>query len=133
MPTPTGNPENTVDLGQRLDCWKEIASYLGKGERTVKRWETDRGLPIHRVPGGGRASVYAHTEELDEWMKSSEVPELDASTEDTEDAEEADPLDSGNIDEDLADDAAPANLPLLAPPAKQPFLRSRLLLAFGVL
>jgi hypothetical protein len=82
------------------------------------------------VPGGGRASVYAHTAELDERMKSRDVPGLDAST---EDSEEADPLESSNTNEDLADDAAPVNLPLPDPPGKQPFLRSRLLLAFGVL
>ena len=33
---------------QRLNGWKEIAAYLVRGERTVKRWESDRGLPIHR-------------------------------------------------------------------------------------
>jgi tetratricopeptide (TPR) repeat protein len=62
-------------LGSRLDSWKEIATYLRRGERTVKRWETDRGLPIHRVPGGGRGSVYAYTAELAEWLKSSPAPE----------------------------------------------------------
>jgi tetratricopeptide (TPR) repeat protein len=77
MQTPARNPENTVGLGQRLDCWKEIASYLGKGERTVKRWETNRGLPIHRVPGGGRASVYAHAAELDEWLVSARALEIE--------------------------------------------------------
>jgi len=63
------------NLGSRLDSWKEIATYLRRGERTVKRWETDRGLPIHRVPGGGRGSVYAYTAELAEWLKSSPAPE----------------------------------------------------------
>jgi len=62
-------------LGSRLDSWKEIATYLRRGERTVKRWETDRGLPIHRVPGGGRGSVYAYTAELAEWLRSSPAPE----------------------------------------------------------
>ena len=65
------------DLGNRLDSWKEIASYLRRGERTVKRWETDRGLPVHRVPGGGRGSVYAYTAELAEWLKSSPAAETD--------------------------------------------------------
>ena len=64
--------------GTRLDCWKEIAAYLGKVERTVKRWEADRGLPIHRVPGGGRASVYAYTHELDEWLKSTKASEAES-------------------------------------------------------
>jgi tetratricopeptide (TPR) repeat protein len=65
--------------GTRLDGWKDIATYLGKAERTVKRWEADRGLPIHRVPGGGRASVYAFRGELDEWLKSSNVSESEGS------------------------------------------------------
>src|ERR1700689_3687633 len=64
-------------LGSRLDSWKEIATYLRRGERTVKRWETDRGLPIHRVPGGGRGSVYAYTAELAEWLNSSPATERD--------------------------------------------------------
>src|SRR3984885_7690662 len=63
--------------GSRLDSWKEIATYLRRGERTVKRWETDRGLPIHRVPGGGRGSVYAYMSELTEWLNSSPPTERD--------------------------------------------------------
>jgi tetratricopeptide (TPR) repeat protein len=61
----------------RLDSWKEISVYLGKGERTAKRWESERALPVHRLPGGGRGSVYAYTAELDEWLNSArdEVPE----------------------------------------------------------
>ena len=54
----------------RIDSWKEIADYLGKGERTVKRWESERSLPIHHVPGRGHGSVYAFTAELDEWLLS---------------------------------------------------------------
>jgi tetratricopeptide (TPR) repeat protein len=73
--------------GTRLDSWKEIAAYLCRGERTVKRWETDRGLPIHRLPGGGRASVYAYSSELDEWLKSSEARELTPAQEDAENEE----------------------------------------------
>ena len=59
----------------RLDGWKDIAAYLGKAERTVKRWETNRGLPVHRVPGGAKASVYAYSDELNQWLKSSATPE----------------------------------------------------------
>ena len=54
----------------RLDSWKEIAAYLGRGERTAKRWESERSLPVHRVPGDGRGSVYALASELDEWLTS---------------------------------------------------------------
>lgn len=54
---------------RRLNSWKEIAGYFGKDERTVKRWETQRGLPVHRVPGGTRTSVYAYAAELDRWLR----------------------------------------------------------------
>jgi tetratricopeptide (TPR) repeat protein len=69
MPSAPAKTEN-AGRGARLDSWKEIAAYLGKAERTVKRWEKERGLPAHRLPGSGNASVYAFTAELDEWLKS---------------------------------------------------------------
>ncbi|MDR3741077.1 MAG: hypothetical protein P4L40_18825 [Terracidiphilus sp.] len=65
----------TGTSARRLDGWKTIASYLDKAERTVKRWEADRGLPIHRVPGGGRAAVYAIASELDAWLESNRTYE----------------------------------------------------------
>jgi tetratricopeptide (TPR) repeat protein len=54
-----------------LNGWKEIASYVGRDIRTVERWEKQRGLPIRRVPGAGRATVYAVVSELDEWFASA--------------------------------------------------------------
>lgn len=56
-------PKNT-----RLDSWKAIAAFFGKDERTVKRWEKERGLPIHRLPGAARGTVFAYTGELDQWL-----------------------------------------------------------------
>lgn len=56
---------------RRLDSWKEIAAYFDRDERTVKRWEKERSLPVHRLPGGGRARVFAYTDELSQWMRSS--------------------------------------------------------------
>ncbi len=53
---------------QRLDSWKEIAAYLRRDERTAIRWEKDRGLPVHRVPGGKRKAVFAYPAELDAWL-----------------------------------------------------------------
>jgi hypothetical protein len=53
----------------RFDSWKEIAAYLQRDARTVRRWEQDRALPVHRVPGGGRAAVYAYSNEIDEWLQ----------------------------------------------------------------
>jgi Tfp pilus assembly protein PilF len=63
--------------GKRLDSWKEIATFLGRAERTVKRWEAERGLPVHRVPGSTRGSVFAYSDELAEWLKGRNH-ELDA-------------------------------------------------------
>ena len=60
---------------QRIDSWKEIAAFFGRDERTVKRWESQRGLPVHRVPGGARGTVYAFTEELTAWLRSSQQRE----------------------------------------------------------
>jgi hypothetical protein len=37
--------------GKRLDSWKEIAAFFGRAERTVKRWEGARGLPVPSCPG----------------------------------------------------------------------------------
>jgi Tol biopolymer transport system component len=55
----------------RLDCWKEIASYLKRDVRTVQRWERDFGLPVQRLPGGPKAGVFAMRAELDRWLKSN--------------------------------------------------------------
>jgi tetratricopeptide (TPR) repeat protein len=53
----------------RLDSWKEIAAFFGRDERTVRRWEKERGLPAHRVPGRARGGVFAYTAELGEWLQ----------------------------------------------------------------
>jgi len=61
----------TVALGQGdenpLESWKEIAAYLKRGVRTVKRWENSEGLPVHRHMHKSRSSVYAYPSELDAW------------------------------------------------------------------
>ena len=54
----------------RLDTWKAIAAHVGRDVRTVLRWHKDRGLPVHRVPGGKGRSVFAYVDELDAWMRS---------------------------------------------------------------
>ena len=59
---------------QILNGWKEIATHLGRGERTVKRWEAERQLPVRRVPGGGRAAVYAYSDEVEDWLRSHRLP-----------------------------------------------------------
>lgn len=52
----------------RLKSWKAIAAFFGTDERTVKRWERNRGLPVRRVPGGTKATVYADVGELERWL-----------------------------------------------------------------
>ena len=64
-----GNTSSSHIGNHRLDSWKEIAAFFGRDERTVRRWEKERGLPAHRVPGGERGGVFAYTEELREWLK----------------------------------------------------------------
>lgn len=59
---------NERPADRRLNSWKEIAAFFGKDERTVKRWESARGLPVRRVPGGTRASVFAYAGELEQWL-----------------------------------------------------------------
>lgn len=54
---------------QRLDSWKEIAAFFERDERTVRRWEVERGLPVHRVPGT-KGRVYAYSDELSEWLRA---------------------------------------------------------------
>jgi TolB-like protein len=54
----------------RLDSWKEIAAYLHRGVRTVRRWETDEGLPVHRHVHRTLGSVYAYRSEIDTWRQS---------------------------------------------------------------
>ena len=70
----------------RLDSWKAIAAYLGRGVRTVQRWERDEGLPVHRLAHEKRGSVYARRPEVDAWWESrrrtlaNEISESSATT-----------------------------------------------------
>ena len=44
-----------MDSAGQLESWKEIAVFFNRDERTVKRWEKERGLDDKQyiVPGGG--------------------------------------------------------------------------------
>jgi hypothetical protein len=54
----------------RLDSWREIASYLRRDVRTVHRWEEAEDLPIHRHHHKKLATVYAYRSELDAWWNN---------------------------------------------------------------
>jgi hypothetical protein len=52
----------------KLESWKEIAAFIGKDERTARRWARERGLPVHRVPGEKRSSVFSSRTEIGQWL-----------------------------------------------------------------
>jgi len=58
---------------QLLTSWKEIAAHLGKGVRTVQRWEQELGLPVRR-PAKSRHIVVALAPELDRWIEQLSQP-----------------------------------------------------------
>jgi Tol biopolymer transport system component len=59
-----------------LESWKEIAAYLKRDVRTVKRWEKTEALPVRRHLHQARSSVYAYPSELETW-KSARQPGFD--------------------------------------------------------
>ena len=65
---------------QFLSGWKEIANYLGKGVRTVQRYERELHLPIRRPAGKSAAAVMATTAEIDDWVIGSPRHETLAAT-----------------------------------------------------
>jgi hypothetical protein len=54
-----------------LHSWKEIASYLGLGVRTVQRYERQLGLPVRRLSTRSPASVVAFADELEAWLRQA--------------------------------------------------------------
>ena len=58
-------PENA----DRLDSWKDIASYLQRDVSTVQRWEKRESMPVHRHVHDKQGSVYAFRSELDAWWR----------------------------------------------------------------
>lgn len=64
----------------RLNGWKEIAAFFRRDERSVKRWEHQRGLPVRRIPGGSLVFAYKH--ELEAWLARRQAEPDDAPAED---------------------------------------------------
>lgn len=65
----------------RLDSWKEVASYLRRDVRTVQRWERKEDLPVYRHRHDKFSSIYAFRSEIDEWrrQRAEEIAEGDSS------------------------------------------------------
>ncbi|MGA8154565.1 MAG: tetratricopeptide repeat protein [Terriglobales bacterium] len=53
----------------RLDSWKEIATYLRREVRTVQLWEKREGLPVHRHFHKRLGSVFALRSEIERWKR----------------------------------------------------------------
>lgn len=78
-------------MARELQSWKEIAAYLDITIRTAQKWESERGLPVRRLPGP-RGRVFALEEDLDAWKSQlgeqpeqgeSQAPQSDATDQPT--------------------------------------------------
>src|SRR5262249_37505185 len=74
----------TPTQDDRLDSWKEIATFLNRGVRTVQRWEATEGLPVRRHQHQKLGSVFALKSEVRAWwtLRSADLapsPMLSAS------------------------------------------------------
>jgi hypothetical protein len=65
-----------TDNREVFNGWKEIANYLGKGVRTVQRYERALRLPVRRPAGKAKGSVLAIKAELDLWVLSGQSAHL---------------------------------------------------------
>lgn len=61
-----GMPERNTPP-KTLESWKQIAAYLDRSERTVRRWETSEGLPVHRREHEKQDTVFAYRHEIEAW------------------------------------------------------------------
>jgi hypothetical protein len=52
-----------------LESWKQIAGYLDRSERTVRRWEASEGLPVHRREHEKQDTVFAFRHEIETWSR----------------------------------------------------------------
>lgn len=69
----TAARENVSPVNGKLGVlagWKGIGDYFGCNVRTVRRYEQERGLPVHRAPGKKGSTVFAYASELDAWLGS---------------------------------------------------------------
>jgi TolB-like protein/Tfp pilus assembly protein PilF len=69
-PSPGTSSPSVKPPEDRLDSWKEIASYLSRDVTTVQRWEKREGMPVHRHQHDRMGSVYAFSSELDAWVQT---------------------------------------------------------------
>ena len=66
----SGSPSSPTSR-RILNSWKEIAAYLGRGVRTVQRYEGRLRFPVHRPGARKRGSVLAFSDEIELWLRST--------------------------------------------------------------
>src|SRR5580765_2865518 len=77
MGAASGGIVSRGDFGMRLqntpqktlESWKQIAAYLERSERTVRRWEASEGLPVHRREHEKQDTVFAYMHEIAAWSR----------------------------------------------------------------
>lgn len=78
-----------MDERRRLSTWGEIATFFECDVRTAQRWVKTRGLPVRKLPGGQRNSVFAYEDELRAWLNQAPPEQPDEVTGSGETAEPA--------------------------------------------
>ena len=63
-----GMPERNTPQ-KTLESWKQIAAYLERSERTVRRWEATEGLPVHRRGHEKQDTIFAFRHEIEAWSR----------------------------------------------------------------
>lgn len=59
---------SSLEEKQVFESWKEIAAYLKRSYKTLRRLERDHGLPVHRLEDSPKARVFAYKDEIDRWL-----------------------------------------------------------------
>jgi len=70
-----GSVESALWTKERLDSWKEVASFFRREVRTVQLWEKSEGLPVRRQRHKKLGSVYAYRQELEAWWAARSAVE----------------------------------------------------------
>ena len=75
--SPPSYSDDVYAAADRLDSWKEIASYLKRDVRTVQRWEKTEKLPVRRHLHEKQGTVYAFKSEIDAWSQGRQLQDDD--------------------------------------------------------
>ncbi len=73
MDEPFSDRQAPAPPEERLESWKEIATYLNRDVTTVQRWEKREGMPVHRHLHDKAGSVFAFRSELNAWARGRHV------------------------------------------------------------